>query len=159
MDNQVEPHTRAPSTWRAGADRNCIIQENEEGRIKWEKDKTKNKEEEEKNKTSFLKSCIRLSHTQTTMFFSSSFFLCLFSISFFLFYFIFKKVGFSVVRLAVYFIKGTGAYNVSCATIGFFLPIGSSSSSSQLCAMPRVYYIQTFIQLDAYIYQLTECVR
>jgi hypothetical protein len=53
MDNQVEPHTRAPSTWRAGADRNCIIQENEEGRIKWETDKTKNKEEEEKTKQVF----------------------------------------------------------------------------------------------------------
>jgi hypothetical protein len=84
MDNQVEPHTRAPSTWRAGADRNCIIQENEEGRIKWEKDKTKNKEEEEKNKTSFLKSCIRLSHTQTTMFFFL-FILCLFFYLFFYF--------------------------------------------------------------------------
>ncbi len=92
------------------------------------------------------------------MFFFSFYFVSIFLSLFFILFYFFKKVGFSVVRLAVYFIKGTGAYNVSCATIGFFLSIGSSSSS-QLCAMPRVYYIQTFIQLDAYIYQLTECVR
>lgn len=59
--------------------------------------------------------------------------------------------------LAEYFIKGTGAYNLSCDDDRFLSSVGSSSSS-QLCAMQlRKVFILYIIQLYTQIYQLTEC--